>query len=90
MSNLKSIGAKIHKFFCCIPAAVWIHIVTLLLVFTISGVILAMFSNPEFAKQVFGLILILALIGFVLYLAFQLYMMIFDFICELIDNWCDR
>lgn len=89
MDRLKTVGAKIAKFFSCVPVDVWIHSVTLFLVCTVGGVMLAMLTNPEFAKMMFGLILILAIIGFTLYLAFHLYRMIFEFICEFTDNWLD-
>jgi hypothetical protein len=88
MDRLKNVGAtKIAKFFSCVPVEVWIHAVTLFLVFIIGGVMLAMLTNPEFAKQVFGIILILAIIGFTLFLAFHLYRMIFEFICDFLDEW---
>lgn len=87
MDRFKSIGAKIRKFFSCIVGEVWIHIATLLIVFIIGGLMIMMFSNPEFATPVFGLVLVCAIIVFCLYLAYHLYMMIFDFICEVIDRW---
>lgn len=90
MSKLKCVGAKIGMFFCCIPGAVWIHLLTLFLVCIVGSVIVAMFTNPEFATQVFGFILILAIIGFVLYLAFQVYIMIFELVCDFLDNWFNR
>lgn len=90
MDSFKSIGAKIRKFFSCVPCVVWVHILTLLLMCTVGAVIVAMLANPEFATQIFGLILILAIIGFVLYLAFQVYIMIFELICDFLDNWFNR